>query len=345
MYTRSDNIEIMFDDDNDDIIEQLFESLLQKYEENLQNKMKGSEFEFDGVNFLYYDFNKTTINRGGSYIDSPKWLKNKKSTINPKNNDDKCFQYAVTLALNLDKIKKGSQRVSKIKPYKEKYNWEDIDFPSTSKDWKKFKCNNEVALNILYVPSNTKKINIAYKSKDNLTQERQLILLMISDGQKWHYLVVKNLSGLLRGITSTHEEDFYCLNCFHSYGTENKLEAHKKICENHNYCYVEMPTKNNNIIKYNHGEKSVKLPFVIYADLECLLEKMSTCINNPNESSTTKINKHVPSGYSIFTHCSFNETKNKLNYYRGKDCMKKFSKDLREHASKIMNYEKKKMIH
>ena len=58
------------------------------------------------------------------------------------------------------------------------------------------------------------KKNIAYKSKNNLTQERQIILLMISDGQKWHYLVVKNLSGLLRGITSTHKEDFYCLNYF-----------------------------------------------------------------------------------------------------------------------------------
>ena len=190
MYTRSDNIEIMFGDDNDDIIEQLFESLLQKYEENLQNKMRGSEFEFDGVNFLYYDFNKTSINRDGSYIDSPKWLKDKKSTINPKNNDDKCFHYAVTLALNLDKIKKDPQRVSKIKPFIEKYNWEDIDFPSTSKDWKKFERNNEVALNILYVPYNTKKINIAYKSKNNLTHERQIILLMISDGKKWHYLVV-----------------------------------------------------------------------------------------------------------------------------------------------------------
>ena len=113
MYTRSDNIE-MFGDDNDDITEQLFESLLKKYEENLQNKMRGSESEFDGVNFLYYDFNKTSINRGGSYIDSSKWLKDKKSTINPKNNEDKCFQYAITSALNLDKIKKDPQRVSKI---------------------------------------------------------------------------------------------------------------------------------------------------------------------------------------------------------------------------------------
>ena len=71
---------------------------------------------------------------------------------------------------------------------------------------------------------------------------------------------------------------------------------------------------------------------------------MSTCINNPNESSTTKINKHIPSGYSIFTSCSFNESKNKLNYYRGKDCMKKFCKDLRTHATKIINFEKKKII-
>ena len=213
----------MFGDDNDDIIEQLFESLLQKYEENLQNKMRGSEFEFDGVNFLYDGFKKTSINRGGSCIDSPKWLKNKKSTINPTNNDDKCFQYAVTLALNLDKIKKDPQRVSNIKPFIEKYNWEDIDFPSTSKDWKKFECNNEVALNILYVPYNTKKINIAYKSKNNLTHKRQIILLMISDGQKWHYLVVKNLSRLLREKTSNHKEDFYCLICFHSYRTKTKL--------------------------------------------------------------------------------------------------------------------------
>ena len=105
-----------------------------------------------------------------------------------------------------------------------------------------------------------------------------------------------------------------------------------------------MPTKDNNIIKYNHGEKSMKVPFIIYADLECLLEKMSTCINNPNESSTTKINKHTPSGYSIFTSCSFDESKNKLNYYRGKDCMKKFCKDLKEHATRIVNYEKKKII-
>ena len=344
MYTRSDNEEFMNGSDTDEVIKLLFESFLQKYEENLQEKMKGSDFEFDGVNFLYYDFNKTSIYRDGSYIDSPKWLKDKKSTINPGDNDHKCFQYAVTLVLNLNRINKHPQIISKIKPFIDQYNWKDIDFPAMSKDWKKFELNNEIALNILYVPHNTRKIHVAYISKHNLTRENQIILLIITDGEKWHYLTVKNLFGLLRGITSNHAGDFYCLNCFCAYSTKNKFEAHKKICENHDYCHVEMPTKDNNIIKYNHGEKSMKLPFVIYADLECLLEKMSTCQNNPDKSSTTKINKHTPSGYSLFTHCSFDESKNKLNYYRGDDCMKKFCKDLREHATKMINYEKKKMI-
>ena len=112
MYTRSDNEEFMSGDDTNEIIKLLFESFLQRFEENLQNKMRGSEFEFDGINFFHYSFNKTSIYRGGTYIDSPKWLKNKKSTINPKNNDDKCFQYAVTLALNLDNINKHPQRIS-----------------------------------------------------------------------------------------------------------------------------------------------------------------------------------------------------------------------------------------
>ena len=119
--------------------------------------MKGSDFEFDGVNFFYYDFNKTSIYRGGSYIDSPQWLKNKKSTINPKSNDHKCFQYAATLALNLNRINKHPQGISKIKPFIDQYNRKDIDFPAMSKDWKKFELYNEIALNILYVPHNTKK--------------------------------------------------------------------------------------------------------------------------------------------------------------------------------------------
>ena len=126
---------------------------------------------------------------------------------------------------------------------------------------------------------------------------------MITDGEKWYYLAVKRLSALFRGITGNNHGDFYSLNCSQSYTTENKLKKHKRVCENHDCCYVEVSEEYNKTLKYNEGEKSMKSPFIIYADLECLLEKMNTCHNNPEKSSTTKINKHTPSGYSLFTHC------------------------------------------
>ena len=163
----------------------------------------------------------------------------------------------------------------------------------------------------MYVPHKARKICLPYKSKHNLTRENQVILLMITDGEKWHYLAVKRLSALLNVITSNHNGDFYCLNCFCVYTTKNKLETHKMICENHDYCQVEMPNEDNKIIKYNQGEKCIKSTFIIYADLECLLEKISTCYNNPEESSTTEINKHTPSGYSLLRHAINKERRRK----------------------------------
>ena len=197
--------------------------------------------------------NKVSLSGGGSYIDPPKWLKNKKATINPQNKkDDRCFQYAVTVALNYEQIGDYPEKIPKIKPFIGKYDWKEVDFPSQGKDWKKFGSNNKsIALNILYVPYNTEKIRHTYKSKYNLTRENQVILLMITDGEKWHYLSVKRLSALFRGITSKHDGNFYCLNCFQSYTTENKLRKHKNICENHDYCYVEMPEEYNKTLKYN----------------------------------------------------------------------------------------------
>ena len=102
MYMRSDNEEFVNGNDTDEVIKLLFRSFLQKQQENLQNKMRGSLI-YD-VNLLYHNFDKISLNRGGSYIEQAKWIKDKKSIINPKNNDYKCFQYAVTLALNHNKI-------------------------------------------------------------------------------------------------------------------------------------------------------------------------------------------------------------------------------------------------
>ena len=249
------------------------------------------------------------------------------------------------MSLNYEQIKNNPERITKIKSFIDRYSWKEIDFPSQGKDWKKFESNDKsIAVNILYVPHNIKKISHAYKSKYNLTRENQVILLMAIDGKKWHYLAVKSLLALLRGITGNNNGDFYCSHCFHAYTTTNKLEKHKSAYENYDYCCVEMPNEYNKILKYNYGEKSMKAPFVIYADVESLLEKMITCYDNPEKLSTTKINKHTASGYSLFTQCSFDTTKNKLDRDRGENCMKKFCEDLKKHAERIINYEKKEMI-
>ena len=203
----------------------------------LEKSVKGSEFVFDSIDLLYYKLHKISLNRDGSYIDSPEWLKNKKATINPKNNDDKFFQYAVTVALNHQNIKSYPERMSNIKAFIDQHNWKEINFPLHRNDWNEFEKNNKtIALNILYVPRNTKEIESAYKSKHNLSRENQVILLMITDGKKKHYLAVKNSSALLRGITCNHNGNFYCLNCLHSYSTRDRLKKHENVCKDHDYC-------------------------------------------------------------------------------------------------------------
>ena len=134
MLTKSDNIEIMMGSETDDIIENLFESLLQKYQEGLEESMRrGSDFIFDSVDFLYYHLQKTILSRkGGLYIDSPEWLKNK-AAINPKNNYDNCFQYALTAALNYQNIKSHPEIVPNLKPFIDQYNWKKKRFSSVLK--------------------------------------------------------------------------------------------------------------------------------------------------------------------------------------------------------------------
>ena len=143
---------------------------------------------------------------------------------------------------------------------------------------------------------------------------------MITDGMKWHYLAVSNLSALLERRSSNHHGGFYCLNCFNSYTSKNKLKEHEEICNNHNSCCIQMPKYFEKILKYSPGEKSLKVPFAIYLDLECLLKKEQSRGNNSNnnnnsnnleKSYTEKKAKHEPSVSAMLTRCSFDEEKNR----------------------------------
>ena len=187
MHTKRNNIEITIGNEAVQIIRELFEFLLQRYQEGLEESTRGSEFFLHNIDLLCYTLHKISLNRGRSYVDSPKWLKNKKARINPKNSDENCFQYAVAVALNYQKIKNNPERISKIKSFIDQYNWKEINFPSN---------NKSVALNILYVSYDTEETRHVYESKHNSLLENQVNLLMITDGEKWHYLNVKKIASV-----------------------------------------------------------------------------------------------------------------------------------------------------
>ena len=129
---------------------------------------------------------------------------------------------------------------------------------------------------------------------------------------------------LCRGITSKKKGDFFCLNCLHPFIAKNKPKYHKKLCENKDFSSVIMRSEDTKILEFNQYQKSDKAPFIIQAVFECMIGKIGGCKNNPENSATTKVSKHIPSGFSISTISSFRSTENKHDVYRDKDCMKKF---------------------
>ena len=184
-FVWSDNEEIRSGNETDDIIKRLLKSFLTNYQNEEKLLRNGSNFVFESIDLLFYHIHNTNLKRGKSYIKSPEWVINKRATINPKNKDSKCFQYSITVALNHQNIENYPKRISNIKPFIDQYNWEGIDFLSGIKDWKKFERNNKtIVLNTLSIPHNKKTINLANKSKYNRKNEIQVVLLMITNGEK-----------------------------------------------------------------------------------------------------------------------------------------------------------------
>ena len=124
--------------ETDDIIKGLINSFLNNYQKEEMIIRNRSNFVFESVDLLSHHLHKISLRRGISYIKSPEWVSNKRATINPKNKDNKCFQYSITVALNHQNIENHPERISNIEPFINQYNWEGIEFPAEIKDWKKF---------------------------------------------------------------------------------------------------------------------------------------------------------------------------------------------------------------
>ena len=225
MHSKINNVEIMRGISTDDITDMLITSFTERFQDGLETKMTGSSYVFNYINLFEYHFQRISLNRGISYIPTIPCVASKKCSFNPQNKKDKiCFVYAMVLALSYHKITNNRHKLSNITPFIQNYNWNDINFSAGSKEYRAFeKYNDSIALNIFYVPDNEKYIGPVYISKFNKTCNYHANLLMITDGKdKWSYFAIRSIPASLRGVTSTHNGDYYCLKCLHSYRTEKK---------------------------------------------------------------------------------------------------------------------------
>ena len=175
LHSKCDNVEIMRGVDPNDSIEELIDSFMTRYREGLETKMKSSSYTFEKRELFEYHFHKITLKRGSSYIPSPDWLFNKKSMLSPHNTEDNmCFLFSIVLALNYQNIPNNLQRTSNLIPFIPNYNWDNIEFPAGHKDYSAFEQDNsDIALNVLFIPYNTKEIRQCYITKHNKTHNTQ----------------------------------------------------------------------------------------------------------------------------------------------------------------------------
>ena len=238
-FSRSDAI-CMPSSDTNKILNELLTSLYEKYQEDLQLSHTSSSFSYESVEECNIHFNKIDLRRGASYIETPKWLKWKKATINPKNTHDVyCFMHATAIALYHNELGMNPEQISKkLLAYAQKFNWHEIDFPACFADYAIFeKLNQDIALNVLCVPFNEVNICPEYISKRNFTTKNQITLLKITDeSDKWDFLGLprifdddgakrptKSLSRFMEGISLKSHSDYY-YGCFHSFCTQSSFK-------------------------------------------------------------------------------------------------------------------------
>ena len=190
---------------------------------------------------------------------------------------------------------------------------ECIDFPGSTQEYHTFEKNNEdIALNVLLIAQESRNVRQEYISHYNFTRNKQVVILKIKDGEKWHFLALKSIkqddnthkptlafSKLMQNISSKSHENYYCYGCFHTFRTQSKLEEHHNLCKNKDNCPIRVPKEGKNTLSHKFGTKCLKINDVIYLDLESILEKYNTTQNNEDLPRIIKKDLHSVCGYSM----------------------------------------------
>ena len=212
------------------------------------------------------------------------------------------------------------ERVSNLREFADNYDWSGLEFPVSLKQIGTFEAKNNISVNVLGLEG--KDIYILRNS--NRSDYREINLLMISENGINHYTAIKSLSRLLRSSNTKHKcKQYFCTNCLQGFSLEACRGEHRVYCEDNETVRVKMTGKGSKI-EFCHGQNQFKVPFIMFADFESILEPIQGPNSAPTGSYTSEVTKHSPSGWCVYSKFAYEEAKDPLKLYRGKDCLEKF---------------------
>ena len=279
--------------------DEMMEEILEEIDKT--RDLEGSGWKFEKVIKLVLHTTRWETVNAGSYIELPQALKNRKAIINMKNQDDKCFMWCVLRALN-PKDKNTERIDNDLKSKIDILNMEGIQYPVSFRGIDRFEhLNPEISITVLGYNEEEKVYPLKVSKYTGC--EHDIVLLLIKDGEKSHYCLVKNISALLSSqINNNDHKRYFCLNCFNSFKSPDSLDKHKEYCYNNECVKISMPPPNT-FLRFKNFRYSEKAPFVIYADFESLIKPLDNCDPNPNRSYTKKYQKHEPISFCYYIKC------------------------------------------
>ena len=293
----------------------IYNTFVQTIEERIQNfNQRGSNWRFQRVLSLDIHLTDFIPLRGSTFLPLPKKIATKKAVINIKNYDDQCFKWSVTRALH--PVEKNSERITNIlKHQSERLDWSGLKLPVDLNQIAIFeKFNPSISINVFGFDKTIYPLRISKTKRPRIVD-----LLLISDGEKQHYCLIKSLSRLLSSQLTKHDGSIvFCLNCLNHFPNEKKLKLHEEYCLKNEAIRIEIPEKGT-FISFIHYNRSIKVSFVVYADFEAFTEEISTCEPNQTFSFIKKYKKHRPNGFCFLIVCFDKRFKSKLVVYRAKD--------------------------
>lgn len=310
-----------------------------------ERELRGSGFKLLEIVELNVQVSSFAPLAGSSYIDLPAFLSNKKAIVNVQNEDDEyCFEYAVLSALYPPE--KNGHRPQKYDEYRGILNFTGIQFPVRTRDITKFeKQNPTISINVYMFDDSDNKVYPVRLTKDN--KEKHIHLMLLSeqcenptdtDGGnitvKTHYCWIKNFGALLgRQTSSNTRRKIFCDRCLNYFFAQQAHDEHYVNCRRQNDCAIEMPTEDNNQIRFEKNQNKLMVPFIIYADIESLLKEPSENFCDGDKTRAFQQHEAFSIGY-YFKHL-YDDTKSYYKSSRGIDCIDWFVSELRSIAEKV----------